>query len=134
MSRGCSWRSSCNFGLFGAEPPASVSDFANQLVTTQRGVALVLYGNFVGFLFAFTVLAISVVGFPLLLDRPATAVTAIGISIRAVATNLVVMAVWGVIVVMLLAAAASLFLMGLPAVLPILGHSTWHLYRKLVEP
>jgi uncharacterized membrane protein len=122
------------FGLFGADPPASVSDFLNQLVTTQRGTALVLYGNFIGLLFAFTVLAISVVGFPLLLDRPATAVTAIGISIRAVATNLLVMAVWGVVVIVLLAAGAVLFLMGLPAVLPILGHSTWHLYRKLVEP
>jgi uncharacterized membrane protein len=122
------------FGLFGADPPASVADFLNQLVTTRRGVALVLYGNFVGFLFAFTVLAISVVGFPLLLDKPATSVTAIGISIRAVATNLYVMALWGVIVVVLLAAGAALLLMGLPAILPILGHATWHLYRKLVEP
>jgi uncharacterized membrane protein len=70
----------------------------------------------------------------LLLDRPATAFTAIGVSIRAVATNVWVMAVWGVIVVVLLAAGASLLLMGLPAILPILGHATWHLYRKMVEP
>jgi uncharacterized membrane protein len=122
------------FGLFGVDPPVSVADFVNQLLTTQRGAALILYGNFVGFLFAFTVLAISVVGFPLLLDRPATAFTAIGVSIRAVATNVWVMAVWGVIVVLLLAVGASLLLMGLPAILPILGHATWHLYRKMVEP
>jgi len=45
-----------------------------------------------------------------------------------------VMAVWGMIVVVLLAAGAIVFLIGLAAVLPILGHATWHLYRKVVEP
>jgi len=45
-----------------------------------------------------------------------------------------VMAVWGLIVVVLLAAGAIVFLIGLAYILPILGHATWHLYRKLVEP
>ena len=121
------------FGLFGADPPVSISDFGTQLVTTRRGVALILYGTLVGFLFAFAALAISVVAFPLLLDRPASSVTAVSTSIRAVASNHWVMAVWGVIVVVLLAAGAILFLIGLAAVLPILGHATWHLYRKVVE-
>jgi len=44
------------------------------------------------------------------------------------------MAVWGLIVVVLLTAGSVLFLIGLAVVLPILGHATWHLYRKLVEP
>ncbi len=119
-------------GLFGADPPASVAAFLDELVSTRRGAALVIYGNLVGFLFAFTVLAISAVAFPLLLDKPASALTAIGVSVRAVASNLMTMAVWGVLVVLLLAAGAAVFLMGLPAVLPILGHATWHLYRKVV--
>ena len=93
-----------------------------------------MYGIFLGFLFAFTALAISVVAFPLLLDRPASAATAVAVSIRAVASHLMVMAVWGVIVVMLLATGAIVFLIGLAVVLPILGHATWHLYRKVVEP
>ncbi len=122
------------FGLFGQDPPVSTSDFVTQLVTTRRGAALIVYGVGLGFIFAFTALAISVVAFPLLLDRPASAATAIAISIRAVASNLMVMAVWGVIVVALLAAGAIVFLIGLAAVLPILGHATWHLYRKVVEP
>jgi uncharacterized membrane protein len=121
------------FGLFTIDPPASVAAFANELTTTKRGAALVVYGTGIGFLFAFTTLATSVIGFPLLLDRPATAATAIATSFRAVTANPLVMAVWGLVVVALLVAGAMLFLVGLAAVLPILGHSTWHLYRKVVE-
>jgi uncharacterized membrane protein len=122
------------FGLFGEDPPVSASDFVTQLVTTRRGAGLIVYGLGLGFIFAFTALAISVVAFPLLLDRPASAATAVAVSIRAVASNLMVMAAWGVIVVVLLTAGAIVFLVGLAAVLPILGHATWHLYRKVVEP
>ena len=120
------------FGLFGEDPPVSASDFVTQLVTTRRGGGLIVYGILLGFIFAFTALAISVVAFPLLLDKPASAATAVAVSIRAVTSNLMVMAVWGVIVVVLLAAGAIVFLIGLAAVLPILGHATWHLYRKVV--
>jgi uncharacterized membrane protein len=92
-----------------------------------------VYGILLGFLFALTALAISVVAFPLLLDKPTSAATAVITSFRAVTSNLIVMAVWGVIVVVLLAAGAIVFLIGLAVVLPILGHATWHLYRKVVE-
>ncbi len=122
------------FGLFGAVPPESISDFVTQVLTTRRGGALIFYGNGVGFLFAVAALSISVVGFPLALDRPVTAITAASTSIKAVTSNSLMMAVWGLIVVVLLAAGAILFLIGLAYVLPILGHATWHLYRKLVEP
>ena len=121
------------FGLFGDDPPVSASDFVTQLVTTRRGAGLIVYGTLLGFIFAFIALAISVVAFPLLLDRPASAATAVAISIRAVTSNLMVMAVWGLIVVLLLVAGAIVFLIGLAAVLPILGHATWHLYRKVVR-
>jgi uncharacterized membrane protein len=121
------------FGLFGDDPPVSASDFVTQLVTTRRGAGLIVYGTLLGFIFAFIALAISVVAFPLLLDRPASAATAVAISIRAVTSNLMVMAVWGLIVVVLLVAGAIVFLIGLAAVLPILGHATWHLYRKVVS-
>jgi len=121
-------------GLFGAHPPLSLAAFVTEVTTTRRGGALIVYGVGVGALFAFAALALSVFAFPLLLDRPTTSVTAIGTSIRAVTTNLVVMVLWGLIVVVLLAVGASLFLIGLAAVLPILGHATWHLYRKVVEP
>lgn len=122
------------FGLFGAVPPASISDFATQVLTTRRGGALIFYGTLLGFIFAVVALAISVVAFPLLLDRQVSAITAVRTSIKAVTSNTLMMAVWGLIVVMLLTAGSIPFLIGLAVVLPILGHATWHLYRKLVEP
>ena len=122
------------FGRFGAQPPGTMAEFIDLLFTTQQGAGLIFYGNLLGFLFAFVALSISVVGFPLLLDRPTTSFTAISTSLRAVTTNLYVLAVWGVIVVVLLAAGSVLFLIGLAVVLPVLGHATWHLYRKLVAP
>jgi len=122
------------FGLFGADPPVSITDFANLVLTTRRGGALVVYGTAVGFLFAVAAFSISVVGFPLLLDKPATAITAASASIKAVFANPRVMAVWGLMVVVLLLVGAIPFLIGLTVVLPVLGHATWHLYRKLVVP
>ena len=73
------------------------------------------------------------IAFPLLLDREVSAITAVKTSINAVISNPLMMAVWGLIVVALLAVGAILFLIGLAVVLPILGHATWHLYRKIVE-
>jgi len=120
--------------LFGAESPASFQALLGELGTTRNGLGLLIYGNALGFLFAFTALASSVFAFPLLIDRPASAITAVAASIKAVSTNLLVMALWGLVVVALLALGALLFLVGLAWVLPILGHATWHLYRRVIEP
>jgi uncharacterized membrane protein len=119
--------------LFGADPTASLAALVTEITTTRRGGALIFYGVGVGAIFAFTALAISVFAFPLVLDKPTTSLTAISTSIRAVTSNFIVMLIWGVVVVASLAVGASLFLIGLAAVLPILGHATWHLYRKVVE-
>ena len=93
---------------------------------------MLLAGMGLGFLFALLVLAISVVSFPLLLDRDVGLVVAVLTSVRAVATNPVPMAAWGLIVASgLLLGTIPLFL-GLIVVMPVLGHATWHLYRKAV--
>jgi uncharacterized membrane protein len=120
------------FGTIGANPPVTVAEFVERLVTTRPGLALILYGNLVGLLFAFTALATSVVAFPLLLDKPVSVLTAVGASLRAVSANLAVMLVWGLVVVAFLLVGAAMFLIGLAVVLPVLGHATWHLYRRLV--
>ncbi|MGI9323700.1 MAG: DUF2189 domain-containing protein [Pseudomonadales bacterium] len=122
------------FGVFGAELPGSIASFANEVFSTRHGAGLIIYGTGIGFLFAFTAFAISVFAFPLLLDKPTSSITAISTSMRAVISNPLMMAVWAAIVVVSLAAGALLFLVGLAAVLPILGHATWHLYRKVIEP
>ena len=95
---------------------------------------LIIVGCGVGFLFAVVALCVSVVSFPLMLDRHATAIDAIRTSLRAVAANPVAMAAWGLIVAALLVIGSIPFFVGLAVALPVLGHATWHLYRRVVEP
>jgi uncharacterized membrane protein len=119
---------------FGYQPAASIPDFFHRVFTTPAGWTLIVVGNGVGFLFALLVLIISVVSFPLLLDRDVGAVEAVLTSVRAVAANPAPMAAWGLIVAGLLLLGSLPLLLGLAVVVPILGHSTWHLYRKVVAP
>jgi uncharacterized membrane protein len=116
----------------GPEPPASVGAFARDVFTTRAGWALMFVGVGVGALFAVLVLTISVVSFPLLLDRAVGLYAAVATSARAVATNPGPMAVWGLIVAVALAIGTIPLLLGLIIVMPVLGHATWHLYRKVV--
>jgi uncharacterized membrane protein len=116
----------------GPAPPASIAQFARDLFTTGPGWTLIVVGVGVGFLFALLVLAISVVSFPLLLDREVGVDTAVWTSVRAVAANPVPMALWGLIVAGGLVIGSLPFFVGLIVVMPVLGHATWHLYRKVV--
>jgi uncharacterized membrane protein len=119
---------------FGYAPAASMSDFLRAVFTTPAGWSLIIVGNLVGFFFALLVLVISVVSFPLLLDRNVGVYVAILTSIRAVLANPVIMAVWGVIVAAGLVLGSVPFFLGLAIIIPVLGHATWHLYRKVVAP
>jgi uncharacterized membrane protein len=119
---------------FGYAAPESIEQFVNDVLFTSTGWSLILIGNGVGFLFAALVLTISVVSFPLLVDRDVGAVGALLTSVRAVFANPVTMALWGLIVAALLFLGSLPLFLGLPVVLPILGHATWHLYRKVIEP
>ncbi len=112
--------------------PASVASFTRDVFATRAGWVLIGAGVGVGFLFAAFVLAITVVSFPLLLDREGVGLdVAIGTSIRVVIANPGPMAVWGLIVAGSLAIGSIPFFLGLILVMPVLGHATWHLYRKL---
>jgi uncharacterized membrane protein len=119
---------------FGHAPAASIPDFATRVLTTPEGWWLIIVGCGVGFLFAVVALCVSVVSFPLMLDRHATAIDAIRTSLRAAMKNPLAMAAWGLIVAALLVIGSLPFFVGLAVVLPVLGHATWHLYRKVVEP
>ena len=116
----------------GPEPPASISAFAHDVLTTARGWAMIVIGCGVGFLFALIVLSISVVSFPLLLDREVGLTTAVMTSLRAVAANPRPMALWGLIVAGGLVLGSIPAFLGLIVVMPTLGHATWHLYRRVV--
>jgi uncharacterized membrane protein len=116
----------------GPEPPASIASFAHDVFATDAGWTLIVVGVGVGFLFAVLVLVISVVSFPLLLDREVGLDTAISTSIRTVFENPRPMAIWGLIVAGSLVIGSLPIFLGLIVVVPVLGHATWHLYRKAV--
>lgn len=119
---------------FGYATPASPEDFITQVLTTDAGRSLIVEGVAVGFLFAVFVLAIGVVSFPMMLDRHVGPVPAVLTSIRVTLRNPVTVALWGLIVAAALVVGSIPFLVGLAVVVPVLGHATWHLYRKAVAP
>ena len=120
--------------LFGYESPESIEQFLSDIFTTSEGWILIIAGNGIGFLFAAFVLTISFVSFPLLLDRDVGAMVAMHTSVRAVLRNPLMMAAWGLFVAITLVIGSLPFFVGLAVVMPVLAHSTWHVYRKVVEP
>jgi uncharacterized membrane protein len=118
----------------GPESPASFGSFLSDVFTTGAGWAMIVVGVGVGFLFAVLVLTISVLSFPLLLDRGPGLPEAISASVRAVIRNPAPMAAWGLVVVAGLVAGSIPLFLGLAVVLPVLGHATWHLYRLMARP
>jgi uncharacterized membrane protein len=119
----------------GPEPPASAAAFFEQVFRTPAGWAMIALGVSVGAVFAAFALAISVVSFPLLLERDVGMATAVSTSLKAVAANPGTMALWGFLVAALLVLGSLPALAGLIVVMPILGHATWRLYRRVVaEP
>jgi len=116
----------------GHAAPQTLAGFERSVFQTGGGWAMIAEGFGVGFLFAVLSFAISVVSYPLLLDRDVGIARAIGTSLRAVRENAGVMVVWGAIVAGALALGSAPALVGLVFVVPLLGHATWHLYRKLI--
>ena len=118
--------------VFGYGGATSATDFITRVLTTTQGWWLIVVGCGIGFLFALVALCISVVAFPLMLDRHASAGEAMSTSLRLAAQNPVTTAAWGLIVAALLVVGSLPFFLGLAVVIPLLGHATWHLYRKAV--
>jgi uncharacterized membrane protein len=118
---------------FGALEASSITHFARQVFTTAPGWRLIIEGNAVGFLFATAVLTISFVSFPLLLDRDVPPAFAVLTSMRVVLRNPLPAAAWGSIIAAAVALGSLPFFIGLAIVMPVLGHTSWHLYRRTVE-
>lgn len=119
--------------LIGSAPVDTMTDFLKLVFTTPRGWALIVLGNVVGFAFSLVTLAVTAVSFPMLLDRPVGLSTAIGTSVKVVQKNPRTMLVWGFMVAAVLAAGMLPLFVGLAVALPLLGHASWHLYRRAVE-
>ena len=120
--------------LYGPFAPRSYTAFLAEVLTTSRGWTLIILGHALGFVFAAIVFTISVISFPLLLDRDCGAACAVQTSVRAVLANPKTMAMWALIITILLMIGSAPLLVGLAVVMPILGHASWHLYRRMVEP
>lgn len=119
--------------LFGWHAPESMSAFLGEVFSTRHGWMLIILGNALGFAFSAVAFCISAFSFPLLLDRNVGAISAILTSIQAVFANLGPMLLWALIIAGSLVIGFIPLFIGLAVVLPILGHATWHLYRKVVE-
>ncbi len=131
----CLWLFAANLlytVTLGPDAPVSAQAFVRDALTTPEGWTMTIAGIGVGFFFALLVLVIGVVSFPMLLDRNVGVGTAVATSVRAVTMNPGPMTMWGLIVAASLLVGALPLLIGLAIALPVLGHATWHLYKKVV--
>jgi uncharacterized membrane protein len=113
---------------------SSLREFMTVVLTTNEGLVFLAIGNLVGAALSLILFSLTVVSFPLLLDRDVDFVTAMVTSVRAVVTSPLPMIGWAAIIVILLIVSALPYFLGLLVTLPVLGHATWHLYRRIVAP
>ena len=113
---------------------SSLQEFMTVVLTTNEGLLFLVIGNAVGAALSLILFSLTVVSFPLLLDRNVGVPVAIATSVRAILKNPGTMILWGLIVAAGLAFGSLPFFFGLAVVMPVLGHATWHLYRRVVEP
>ena len=118
--------------FFGSKGFASFDAFLTATLFTETGWWFLLVGHAVGAIISLVLFSLTVISCPMLLDRDIDFVTAMLTSIRTVLASPFVMLSWGVFVVLCVFIAALPAFIGLMVVLPILGHATWHLYRRLV--
>lgn len=120
------------FALFmGLQAMTNVTSSAAFLLQ-GNGPVMLLVGSLVGAAFAVVLFSVTVVGLPLLLEHEVDFVTAMITSVQAVTANVVPMALWGVTIAALLFLGMAPLFLGLFIVLPVLGHATWHMYRRLM--
>ncbi|MGX1785669.1 DUF2189 domain-containing protein [Bosea sp. NPDC055332] len=118
--------------LMGDAPLDSFASFMTPLLTTVNGWTLIILGNALGMLFAILVFSMTVISFPLMLDRHVDVGTAVKTSMAAVEKNPRVMLYWALTITALLVLGSLPVLVGLIIVMPVLGHASWHFYRKVV--
>lgn len=121
------------FGFLGFSS-LSARELLEVVFTTPMGLLFLLIGNSVGALIAFAVFSFSVTSYPMLFDRQVDFVTAMITSVKVVVQNKVTMMIWCFTIALLIAICLLSALVGLLVILPILGHASWHLYRRAIAP
>ena len=118
--------------VFAAQAGAGAESLA--MLATPTGLSMLGVGTIVGALIAYVFYIVTVISLPMLVDRDVDFMTAIIISLATVRANGRVMLLWAVIIAASLFTAMIPAFLGLLIVLPVLGHATWHLYRRAVGP
>jgi len=113
---------------------STLQEFMTVLLTTKEGLLFLAIGTAVGALLSLILFSLTVVSFPLLLEHEVDFVTAMVTSVRAVVTSPLPMIGWAAVIVIVLTVSALPYFLGLVVTLPVLGHATWHLYRRIVKP
>lgn len=112
----------------------SLREFLTAVLTTNEGLLFLALGNLDGAALSVILFSLTVVSFPLLLEREVDFVTAMVTSVRAVVMSPVPMIGWAFLIVLLMIVSSLPYFLGLLVTLPVLGHTTWHLYRRIVAP
>ncbi|MEH6702980.1 DUF2189 domain-containing protein [Parasphingorhabdus sp.] len=118
------------FAIFLAE--SGIGSESMELFRTGAGMMMLLVGSIAGALMALAFYAITVVSLPMLVDRQVDFITAIIASLATVRSNKSVLLIWAAMIAVALFVAMIPLFLGLLIVLPVLGHATWHLYRRSV--
>ncbi|MGJ4927106.1 DUF2189 domain-containing protein [Bradyrhizobium sp. HKCCYLS2038] len=113
---------------------SSFKEFMTVVLTTNEGLLFLAIGNLDGAALSLVLFSLTVVSFPLLLDREVDFVTAMITSVRAVVASPGPMIGWAAVITVLLIVSALPYFLGLLVTVPVLGHATWHLYRRIVAP
>lgn len=111
---------------------STLDRFFDVIFTTPQGWLFLAVGHVVGAALALILFATTVISIPLLMERDYDFVTAMITSVKTVVASPVTMLGWGVVVTLAVIAACGPFFIGLLVVLPVLGHATWHLYRRAI--
>jgi uncharacterized membrane protein len=113
---------------------STLQEFITVVLTTNEGLLFLLIGNLDGAILSLILFSLTVVSFPLLLERDVDFVTAMITSVRAVVKSPVPLIGWAATIVLLMIVSVLPTFLGLVFTLPILGHTSWHLYRRIVAP
>ncbi len=122
------------FALFLGRSAMTNISSSLEVFATPEGMGMLALGTVVGAVFAGVLFALTVVSLPLLMDREVDFITAMITSMGVVMHNPAVMLAWGTMIAVLVFAGMALWFLGLFVVLPLLGHATWHLYRRAIVP
>lgn len=118
--------------FFGLQTATTWQAFFNMVLTTPNGWTFLAVGSAVGLALTLGLFSITVISFPLLLDRDVDFITAMLTSLETVASNPIPMLAWGIFIAVIAILAMVPAFLGLLIVLPVLGHATWHLYRAVL--